>query len=643
MLEVKSVKKSYDRVLFQKLNLVFPSTGMVLITGKSGCGKSTFLNCLGGLDYFDEGHVYYNSKLIEKKNFDEFRKEHICYLFQDFVLLEQESIYENLQIANELNRKKKSKEEVIALLKQFNLNKNLNEKCKNLSGGEKQRLSLIRALINDKDIILCDEPTAALDEDNSRILLDFLKQISSSHLIVIVSHNEKLLAGYCDFHYNLNNYKKIKIEHKDGFILSKQLTNPSISCLIKIMLKEIKYNFGKISLSILSFSFVFLIALLCLSFAFSIFPSVTNLTKNYFDYNILRVEESYKEEINDLISFNKASRPSFIELSSLLQEGDRIFYSLDGVINKGHIKNGDKYLDILFKPAFFESSSPSEVYLNQLANELFTDGYFELEFTLLSEGEGYLRAKDNVYFRLNLTKVAVIEEFSFLLTPVIYYSYSAFQKMFSEYVLPSASKLFNKNISLFERIINAKEDEDISDYSLLIYSDDPSYLYDYFNSSNRFAATSIALDTEKNLLDIFSSLTTLLTLFVVIAFIISLVLVILALYSLIISHQKDIALLKIIGYSDKDIQKVFIFLGEMIIFLSVFLSIITYSFSLNLLNKILNNYFEANLILNINNFLDIFDYFLTFILALTIGLLISLFSLMSLKKIKLTDSLREEV
>ncbi len=643
MLEVKSVKKSYDRVLFQKLSLIFPSTGIVLITGKSGCGKSTFLNCLGGLDFFDEGYVYYDGKLIEQKNFDVFRKEHICYLFQDFILLEQESIYENLQLANELNRKKKSKEELISLLKQFNLDKNINEKCKNLSGGEKQRLSLVRALINDKDIILCDEPTASLDEDNSRLLLNFLKKISSSHLIIVVSHNEKLLSEYCNYHYVLNKNNKIKTIDKSKLISHKQLINPSISCLIKITLKEIKYNLGKISLSVLSFSFVFLIALLCLSFAFSISPSVTDLTKKYFDYNILRVEESDKESINDLISFNKATRPSFIELSSLVNDDEKLFYSLDGVIQKGYIKTDDQYLDIAFKPAFFESDSPSKVYINQLANELFTAGYFEVDFTLLSEGEGYSRAKDNVYFRLNLTKIAVVEEFSFLLTPVIYYSYPAFQKMFSEYRLPSASKLFNKNISLFDRIVNAKNDEDISDYSLLVLSDNPSYLYDYFNSSNRFSVISLSLDTKNNLIDIFSSLTKLLTLFVVISFAISLALVILALYSLIVIHQKDIALLKILGYSDKDIQKVFIFLCESIIFFSILLSLISYSFVLDILNKILNHYFKANLILNINNFWNNFDYFFIFLLAFIIGLLISVFSLVSLKRIKLTDSLREEV
>ena len=144
MLELKNGKKIYDEVIFSKLNIVFPSKGLVLISGPSGGGKTTLLSCLGGIESLDEGNLYFNGEIIDDSKKEEFRNKHVFFLFQDYFLLEQESILDNLELVNQKRIKPYSLSELEMMLKEYDIDKSLDFKVSLLSGGQKQRLSLLR-------------------------------------------------------------------------------------------------------------------------------------------------------------------------------------------------------------------------------------------------------------------------------------------------------------------------------------------------------------------------------------------------------------------------------------------------------------------------------------------------------------------
>ena len=148
MLKIENIKKSYDRVLFNNLNITFPNKGFFLIIGESGRGKTTLLNIILGIEVPDEGNVIYNNKVLKKDDFLSFRRSEISYVFQDYGLIDYYTIKQNLTLPL-ISIKNNIKDiDLINALKKVGINKNLNTICKNLSGGEKQRIAIARALLS---------------------------------------------------------------------------------------------------------------------------------------------------------------------------------------------------------------------------------------------------------------------------------------------------------------------------------------------------------------------------------------------------------------------------------------------------------------------------------------------------------------
>ena len=176
MLQLKNIFKKYDRVIFDNLSISFPSKGFVFITGENGIGKTTLFNIILGIEDADKGDIFIDNKKILKKDFTFIRKNYINVIFQDYGLIDYYSIEENLKIPLLNIDKKYTKEDLIRVLKEVNLDKKLDELVKNLSGGEKQRVAIARTLLLDKNIYLCDEPTGSLDQENTIIIFDTLKK-----------------------------------------------------------------------------------------------------------------------------------------------------------------------------------------------------------------------------------------------------------------------------------------------------------------------------------------------------------------------------------------------------------------------------------------------------------------------------------
>lgn len=204
MIETVNLSKSYgNHVVINSLNLKIKEKEMVAIVGPSGCGKSTLLNIIGQIDDQYDGTLLIDEKIMNKLNQsqkEKFIRYHINYLFQNFALIETETVKENLLIGLEYSKlKKQEKNERIAeVLKKVKLEKTLNKKVYELSGGEQQRIALARIMLKPGNIVLADEPTGNLDKDSSLLVMKVLKELQKDgKTIIIVTHSEGI-ASQCD-------------------------------------------------------------------------------------------------------------------------------------------------------------------------------------------------------------------------------------------------------------------------------------------------------------------------------------------------------------------------------------------------------------------------------------------------------------
>ena len=214
MIELKHICKSYKQHrkkydVLKDINLTFPNYGLVSILGPSGCGKTTLLNLIGGLDKATSGDLIINGISTSKytlRDWDNYRNNYIGFVFQNFNLLEDRTVYNNVELTLRLGRvkRKERKEKIRKALEEVGLLELENKKVKYLSGGEKQRVVIARAIINNPEVVLADEPTGSLDSATSTEIMNILKEISKDRLVIMVSHNIDLVNDYSDDIIHLN-------------------------------------------------------------------------------------------------------------------------------------------------------------------------------------------------------------------------------------------------------------------------------------------------------------------------------------------------------------------------------------------------------------------------------------------------------
>ncbi len=207
MLETKNLCKTYKPkkgvpvLAVDHVSLRFPEKGMVFLLGKSGSGKSTMLNLLGGLDQYDDGEIIIkgvSSKDFSQQYFDSYRNTYVGFIFQEYNVLEEFTVGANIALALELQGKTATDEELNRILKIVDLEGFGDRKPNELSGGQKQRVAIARALVKNPEIIMADEPTGALDSNTGRQVLDTLKNLSADKLVIIVSHDREYAEQYAD-------------------------------------------------------------------------------------------------------------------------------------------------------------------------------------------------------------------------------------------------------------------------------------------------------------------------------------------------------------------------------------------------------------------------------------------------------------
>ena len=206
MLEIKNITKVYETAdLKQKaldnVSIKFRESEFVSILGHSGSGKTTLLNIIGGLDNYTSGDLIINgvsTKQYTDRDWDTYRNHSIGFVFQSYNLIPHQTALANVELAltlsgiNKTERRKRARE----VLKKVGLESHMNKRPNQMSGGQMQRIAIARALVNDPDILLADEPTGALDSETSVQIMELLKEISKDKLVIMVTHNPELANRY---------------------------------------------------------------------------------------------------------------------------------------------------------------------------------------------------------------------------------------------------------------------------------------------------------------------------------------------------------------------------------------------------------------------------------------------------------------
>ena len=329
MIQVSSLAMQFDgKYLFKDVNLKFGDKGCNVILGPSGCGKSTLLNIIGGLDEPTTGNLVYNSYDIKSKDYDIWRNDTIGFIFQDFNLIPDLNIYENLSIVCYNKSDVERKQLIHDALLSVGLENYEARYSYEMSGGQIQRVAIARALLKNSKILLADEPTGNLNKEMSVEIFSLLKELSKEKLVIIVTHNDDLAQKYAD--------RIIKFE--DGVVISDR--NPNIETssaeayspkianrlanklVFKLSLKNLFSKKLRYFISLISL--VLLFTLLSISFA------IVNFDRSYVDAKNIQsndIERFYIYGYN-----NDDTELNFITANEILTQNPNITYIVNDEI-----------------------------------------------------------------------------------------------------------------------------------------------------------------------------------------------------------------------------------------------------------------------------------------------------------------------
>lgn len=193
-LKLENITYSYDgkENIFEDVNMDFEQGKIYCILGESGCGKTTLLSLLAGLDFPTQGRLYFKNKVIDRKELTNYRKHNVSIIFQNYNLIDFLNAKENVEIV--------SKESAYNILEKLGFDKNeMNRNILKLSGGQQQRVAVARALLSHSSLLLADEPTGNLDKRNAIAIAELLGESAHKYekCVIVVTHSEEI-AKYGD-------------------------------------------------------------------------------------------------------------------------------------------------------------------------------------------------------------------------------------------------------------------------------------------------------------------------------------------------------------------------------------------------------------------------------------------------------------
>ncbi|HNX16379.1 MAG TPA: ATP-binding cassette domain-containing protein [Bacilli bacterium] len=495
----------------KNFSLMLPSSSLVCIFGKSGSGKSTILNLIGLLDTPSSGNMYLNNQSIhqwnEKKK-NAFRNKDVGIIFQHYNLLEEETVLFNIMLPMLIGGGKISsaKQDAIILLEGIRFPKELyDKKCRDLSGGEKQRVAVLRALINNPKIVLADEPTGALDEKNALLVMDIIKNASRNKLVILISHNEELIKQYADRIITIQDGRlisnKISREENNGAPFSKNKKTvkktPWARKLVKTnLLKRIKMNL----LATASLCICLIFSMLIIGFSFGSEKVLNSESQKQFDYGSLTLYKEITKKIeNSPLSIAQQLRPNQEEMNSVsyLKKNYHVEENLDAIANQAVFSRDEETIkSALYCPVYsFDSAHIDtsliisgnlpkkdllyEAFINQKCAELF-DGEIpkSLHLSMNYEYRYYTGDEQNpviidtLKVEEEISIVGIVEEMNFLSSPKIYYSYLALQELCADAIMSNRSIYEGYDISWLDLVSSSSSDSAISSYSYRLFLKD---------------------------------------------------------------------------------------------------------------------------------------------------------------------------
>lgn len=316
MVEIINIQKTYKSKngkhtkALENISLKFDQNGLVFITGKSGCGKSTLLNILGTLDSYNQGEIKIDGRSLSKfsnKEINDYRNYDVGFVFQEYNLLEDYTVYKNLEIAIDLQNADDKEKRIQDALHEVGLCGLENRMIYELSGGQCQRVAIARAIVKKPRIVLCDEPTGALDSENGKIVFELLKKMSQTSLVIVVSHDREFAYQYGDRIIELIDGKV----SKDELIQNKNQPikiNKRISHNHKFLVKnKMLLSFSYLKKRPVRLSIAILLSIICFVLV-GVSSSISSMNRNE-----LIVHSMYENDVR-YCSFTKSA---FLEETSL--------------------------------------------------------------------------------------------------------------------------------------------------------------------------------------------------------------------------------------------------------------------------------------------------------------------------------------
>jgi len=528
MIEIKRISKVYitnkKEVVLNSISYQFVSGKIYAIVGDSGCGKTTLMNIIGGYDLDYDGEVLYDGENIcdySNKKLDEFHNHEVGYIHQNSIHFEQLNLNDNVLLPNSKGHYKRK----ILSNKDY-----YKTKVTTLSGGEKQRLTFVRALINHPQVILADEPTGSLDENNKDNVMSELVAVAKDKILIFVTHDLEMAEKYADIILQIHNGKiltsKKKMKEKIGnhIVGKKHSSFMVLSLALKSMFADLPRLFSFVSL--------FLTGLMCITISFSVSDGMMKFFKEEFaaemNTNVIRVEK-------------KDATMSFYELEKVSKEEyfDHFVFCPDGY-------PGIEYSEINDYPTL------SQININGIENPVYygvTNDDLDIDEVNISSAlfETLGRPKtikldtnvegNPVVLSLDINTIIDNEDF---------------------FLYQNQSWVFHVLVDTF-KISQAKVRTKVG--YLILKDDVEYYIVDKLIEEKypKLTFTSSIDELMDPLYEIMDQIKTVFLVFAFISIIISFFAVIVITYLDIYDHSRQVGLLKTLGWSNNNIRKYFLF------------------------------------------------------------------------------------
>ena len=613
LLKMDRVSRTYEnenktkKVALSETSIIFPNSGLIAISGKSGSGKSTILNLLGLLDKPTEGHIYFDEKDITSLNRNEqcdYRNYEVGIIFQHYQLFTDEDVLFNIMLPMLISgaSKKEAEKDATYLLDNISFPKELYQKhkCADLSGGEQERVAILRALINGPRIILADEPTGALDSKNAELVMSILKNASRKKLVILVSHNDELVEKYADRIIYIKDGaivgNKIRVEENNGRPTVKPPKTIKhkdwvYHLAISNVLKRMKRNI----ITYLSLTISILASLVIIGFGNGSNESVRKETLKQADYGVATISKEVVTRIpNSGITLTKQFKPNKDEEKTIIEKYDDFYITnnYDALVPaSSSIKSEENELDKLFyQPIYsfvddsFDKSllvdgfiptkdSLHQALINTKAYDLIKETGIDPLRAILTISSTYTYnyyPKDDIahpvitdYFiyEKNVKITGVLKELDFLSSANVYYPVIALETYLEDIPLINLSTYMEEEYTWGSIVSGSNSNDPISSYSLRLFLKDhkkKSEFKSIIEGEETFAinANSIVIGEALSSLVMVSS--TGMELFLAIALLGTMLILGIVSFSSYVEDKKKIAILKCLGARQSDIMLIYV-------------------------------------------------------------------------------------